>query len=88
MKPRQYLIAMVLSLALPVLPFAGSPIERNKAAGKHRPASLNKAYLDAFNILQQDNSCSRFFGGSNAAEEVLGQLIAHLQNERIQDNRV
>jgi hypothetical protein len=108
MKPHQFFVAMVLSLALQVLPFAGSPIERNKAnreatlsrdvredtqsrnkaADKHRPASLNKAYLDAFNILKQDNSCSRFFGGSNAVEDVLGQLIAQLQHERIQDNRV
>ncbi len=108
MKTRRFLIAVVLSLVLPVLPFARSPIERkkttreptpdrnvrednpsrNKAAGQHRPAPLNQAYRDAFNILQQDNSCSRFFGGAIAAEEVIDQLIAQLRNERIQDNRV
>jgi hypothetical protein len=108
MKTREFLTAVVLSLVLPMLPFAGSPIERKKAnreptpdrnvrednpsrnknAGQHRPAPLNQAYRDAFNILQQDNSCSRYFGGSNAAEEVIVQLVAQLQNERMQDNTV
>ncbi len=108
MKTHKFLTAVVLSLVLPALPFAGSPIERkkatreptpdrnvrednpsrNKAAGQHRPAPLNQAYRDAFNILQQDNSCSRYFGGSNAAEEVIDQFVAQLQNDRMQDNRV
>ena len=34
---------------------------------------LDEAYLDAFNILKEDNTCSAFFGGPRAIE-VLNQL--------------
>jgi hypothetical protein len=81
MKPRQILIAVALSLALPMKAFASSPVERKQAP-------LDQAHLDALSILQRDNSCSRFFGGLNAAAEVLGQLIAKFQRGLIQDSKI
>jgi len=40
---------------------------------------LDKAYLDAFSILQEDNQCSRFYGGPRAVE-VLNQLKLQLKS--------
>ena len=39
---------------------------------------LDKAYLDAFNILRADNQCSRFYGGPRAIE-ALNQLKLQLK---------
>jgi hypothetical protein len=39
---------------------------------------LDKAYLDAFSILRQDNECSRFYGGPPAIE-VLNRLTRQLK---------
>jgi len=39
---------------------------------------LDKAYLDAYSILREDNACSRFFGG-RAAIEVLNHLARQLK---------
>ena len=39
-----------------LLPFADSK----------KPSLIEKAYLDALTILKEDNSCSRFYGGSSA----------------------
>lgn len=39
---------------------------------------LDKAYLDAFSILREDNSCSRFYGGPPAIE-VLNRLTRRLR---------
>lgn len=39
---------------------------------------LDKAYLDAYSILREDNACSRFYGGF-AAIEVLNQLTRQLK---------
>ena len=44
------------------------------------------AYTDAFNILRDDNSCSRFFGGSAASVDVLNKLVLQMQKKRL-DNR-
>ena len=40
---------------------------------------LDQAYLDAFSILREDNTCSAFYGGP-AAIEVLNQLKDQLQS--------
>jgi hypothetical protein len=37
-------------------------------------SEIDKAYLDAFTILRDDNACSRFFGGPNAIE-ALNELV-------------
>lgn len=39
---------------------------------------LDKAYLDVFSILREDNACSRFYGGPPAAE-VLNKLTRQLK---------
>lgn len=39
---------------------------------------LDKAYLDVFSILREDNNCSRFYGGSRAIE-ALNQLKLQLK---------
>ena len=46
------------------------------------------AYLDAFNILKEDNSCSRFFGGSAASVEVLNKLASQMQRKRLVDRGI
>lgn len=54
----------------------------------HKPASpLEQAYQDASSILSKNNSCSRFFGGPHAADEVLGRLITQLQIDLLRDSR-
>lgn len=44
-----------------------------------RLSPLESAYLDAFSILRQDNSCSRFYGGSRVIE-VLNELKKQLKD--------
>lgn len=46
------------------------------------------AYLDAFNILKDDNSCSRFFGGSTASVGVLNNLALRMQKKRLSDHSI
>jgi len=48
-----------------------SLMPRPKALTSQDPkkfSPLDKAYLDAFTILSEDNSCSRFYGGTSAIE--------------------
>jgi hypothetical protein len=68
-------------------------------AGSARPASeanapptkpmpsrdelVNSAYLDASSILAEENACSRFFGGPDAALTVLTRLAAQLHRTRL-----
>jgi hypothetical protein len=68
-------------------------------AGSARPASdpnatptkplpsrdelVNSAYLDASSILSEENACSRFFGGTDAALTVLTRLAAQLRRTRL-----
>ena len=46
------------------------------------------AYLDAFNILKDDNSCSRFFGGSKASVDVLNNLALRMQKKPLGDQGI
>ena len=53
----------------------------------HKEASLlEQAYQDAISILSKNNSCSRFFGGPNAAEEVLSRLATQFQIHLLRDS--
>ena len=47
-------------------------------ASERRLTLLDKAYLDAFSILRDDNTCSRFYGGP-AAIEALNTLTLQLR---------
>lgn len=52
------------------------------------PAALPSAYHDAFQILKDDNSCSRFFGGSVTAVEVLNRLAGQIKEKPLKDKMV
>jgi hypothetical protein len=47
---------------------------------------LERAYLDAYSILQESNSCSRFFGGPRIATGVLNSLQPRLQTAVIENH--
>jgi hypothetical protein len=44
-----------------------------------RPSLLDKAYVDAYTILSEDNTCSSFFGGPRFATVVLNALRPRLE---------
>ena len=48
---------------------------------------LDRAYLDALNVLGQQNACSEFFGGE-AAQSVLTELLISLRATRMDNSRV
>jgi hypothetical protein len=62
----------------PPVPAAPSPL--NLAA---MDESYNDAYLDAYNILSEDNSCSRFYGGGARVVEVLNKLSLQLRKTHL-----
>jgi len=45
-------------------------------------------YLDAYGILKEDNSCSRFFGGAVKATEVLNRLIEQFKKTPLGNHRI
>jgi hypothetical protein len=48
---------------------------------------LEQAYQDAISILSKNNSCSRFYGDTKAAEEVLGRLVTQFQIHLLRDSK-
>ena len=48
---------------------------------------LEQAFQDAISILSKNNSCSRFFGDTRAAEEVLRRLVIQFQIHLLRDSR-
>ena len=51
-----------------------------------RPSLIDKAYLDAYAILSENNSCSGFFGGPRLATVVLNALHPRLQTAVLRNN--
>ncbi|HVF27251.1 MAG TPA: hypothetical protein VM943_03350 [Pyrinomonadaceae bacterium] len=51
-------------------------------------AIKSSLYMDVFNILKDDNSCSRFFGGPPSAVHVLNQLTLQFRKEPLRSNLV
>jgi hypothetical protein len=47
---------------------------------------IDRAYLDAYSILQESNSCSQFFGGPRIATGVLNSLRPRLQTAVIENH--
>jgi hypothetical protein len=45
---------------------------------------LDKAYLDAYAILKESNTCSRFFGGSHIATSALDSLRSRLKTSVVE----
>lgn len=41
--------------------------------------NLNQAYADVFNILSDQNTCSKFYGGSRAATVVLSSFVRNVK---------
>lgn len=63
-------------------------IEARVTRVARKPSSpLDQAYQDAISILTKNNSCSRFFGGPNAAEEVLSRLATQVQIHLLRDSQ-
>ena len=90
--PRQ-LFAIALLLLTSVSGFSGVSSEqkrehlrmlRTEASGKVSLTPLDRAYLDAFTVLGQQNKCGEFFGGE-AAQNVLDELVIELRDERMND---
>jgi hypothetical protein len=58
----------------------GAPAKESSATPlPSRDGQINRAYLDAAGILSEDNTCSRFFGGSKEALTVLTRLSGQLR---------
>jgi hypothetical protein len=49
---------------------------------------MDTAYMDAWSILNEDNSCSRFFGGSLKATLVLNKLANQIEHEPLKDSSI
>jgi hypothetical protein len=48
---------------------------------------LEQAFQDAISILSKNNSCSRFYGNTRVAEEVLRRLVIQFQIHLLRDSR-
>src|ERR1700730_8921068 len=70
-------------------------VERNPAISEARlrPAAhkgvepLEQAFQDAISILSRNNSCSRFYGDTKTAEEVLRRLAIQFRLHLLRDSR-
>src|SRR5436190_2030877 len=60
---------------------------RTNAAGQTKLTTLDRAYLDAAEILTQQAPCSDFFGGEGAVL-VLDKLVARLREERAPNSNI
>ena len=95
MKRMKSLLAVALVLSTSIGSFASRSEETRRVRLQELRAStsshihvtlLERAFLDAVAILEKQNSCSEFFGGSKAAD-VLKELVANLET-RSNDYRV
>ena len=93
MKMQRQLFAIALLMIACVRGMAGVSAEeklvrlrmlRTESFGKLRLTPLDRAYLDAFMVLGQQNTCSKFFGG-HTAQDVLELLVIELREERMND---
>src|SRR5256885_8831415 len=93
MKMLRQLFAIALLMIACVRGMAGVSAEekrvrlrmlRTESFGKLRLTPLDRAYLDAFMVLGQQNTCSKFFGG-HTAQDVLELLVIELREERMND---
>jgi hypothetical protein len=53
-----------------------------------KDAIYTSAYHDVYHILSAQNPCSRFFGGSSTAVEVLNNLFSKLETSRLPDTKI
>lgn len=65
---------------------AATPAPAPPLSLPERPSLIDKAYLDAYSILSENNSCSGFFGGPRLATVVLNGLRLSLQTTVLRSN--
>ena len=102
MRPHKYLLATAFLITTEIVAANLTANAQQKAvdltaqrdnAARLRPVAhkgvepLEQAFQDAITILSKNNSCSRFFGGPNAAEEVLFRLATQFQIHLLRDSR-
>lgn len=72
-----------------VTPEAASPAPLPTPLGIAFGSRLHAdSYMDAYRILREENSCSRFFGGALRATEVLNRFTEQLRNRRFDNPNV
>jgi hypothetical protein len=96
MKHQQPMVTIALLLATSITVFSNPSSEvkqrhrlqmlRTEATRQRHLTPLDRAYVDALNLLEQGNTCAEFFGGA-AAVHVLDGLAVTLQNGLIKDPR-
>ena len=93
MKLQRQLFAIALLLSVSVRAIGGVSAEdkrehlrllRAQTLKQRNLRPLDRAYLDAFTVLGQQNTCSQFFGGG-AAQDVLEELVIELREERMNE---
>jgi len=97
MKVQRQLFAIALLLTTSVSGLAGLSAEEKREhlrmlraterLGPVNVTSLDRAYLDALSILDQQGPCADFFGG-HAAEHVLEELVIELREQRISNTSI
>lgn len=56
------------------------------SSSSQQPTLIDKTYLDAYTILRENNSCSKFFGGPRIATVVLNSLYPRLETSLIENH--
>jgi hypothetical protein len=97
MKHQQPMVTIALLLATSITVLSNPSFEekqrnrlqmvRTEAARQRHLTPLDRAYLDAFSLLERGNTCAEFFGGA-ASIQVLDKLAVTLQNGLINDPRI
>jgi hypothetical protein len=94
MNRNKYLTVLALAISVPALVLGHAQVEpqpdqvamlRNKASTGHRLTPLEEAFLGAVNALEQDSSCSRFYGGPEVSVRVLSALVDRLHAQPMED---
>jgi hypothetical protein len=62
------------------------PAEPLWSSSSRQPTLIDKTYLDAYSILRESNSCSRFFGGPRIATVLLNSLYPRLETSLIENH--
>ncbi len=87
------LLLLVLSIPRPAtgrgVPAAGGePVGPPPLAPLPEDEALRGAYLDAYRILSNENSCSAFYGGAAASLAVLNRMVGAIRKEELDEVRV
>ena len=75
---RTFAIILVLTFSTNATA-SGEQLGRGNWAAVDDNALIERAYLDAYTILKESNTCSQFFGGSQIATSALSSLRSRLK---------